>query len=709
VPWLRSSGDRSIVFGELGRDALTGCYLTFNGRDLAGEAALQPPGWETSAAGLSGAPGRFGGGARLEARSQIRVALPAEPPVWSIEFWVWPEELGNHELLELPGVLHAYANAAGRIFTEVPGAGDVPDAAGVYPALVVGSKATLVARAWNHVGIVLDLAELRAVRLVVNGEVTGRRFDLARVTARPRELAFGDARANGKGPACVIDELRVQHRNLSSAEILEHGAARARAVEPLVLGYGDGTVARHALWSEAVATPRLAGAEDWARGELVHARASPAGLAWSSEHWRRARTVTQPLPRTTHPTVSLGGGRAFLFGGETRDTHYGRIVNTDDTWIFDAPREEWSRVTGAPRPSPRCHMPAAYSPDHDLVLLVGGWWNEANPGRLLADAWEFHVAERRWERTRLAPTLDESSDHGLVYLPARRSFLLLRAEDAWLYDPEARRWSHQRTRAVDARGEPVAFSLGASPTCALDPRSGMVVVFGSELQGETSTFLDTTALYDVERATYTLLDLPLRPAGRVRPAFAYDPVRARFVLFGGVRSQEGARYDDLWVFDPQGPAWREIPRGPARPSARGGYYGMAYDEIGDRFVVPQGRHSLERWQSETWFLELDERRPGRARYLFDRAAFAERSWFAEVEAPGRSAVRFRFRASEERLTSGDWSSEIPGEGRFLEVEVELLPDGDGRGPRVTAMGFRGDSGPVRAVLEASARGIEGGN
>ena len=52
-----------------------------------------------------------------------------------------------------------------------------------------------------------------------------------------------------------------------------------------------------------------------------------------------------------------------------------------------------------------------------------------------------------------------------------------------------------------------------------------------------------------------------------------------------------------------------------------------------------------------------------------------------------------FQTQVERLPElrVDWSDDCPPQGRFLQVEVTLLPGPDGSAPRVRSMGFRAPS------------------
>jgi len=252
------------------------------------------------------------------------------------------------------------------------------------------------------------------------------------------------------------------------------------------------------------------------------------------------------------------------------------------------------------------------------------------------------------------------------------------------YDAEADRWATRRADVVDERGRPSDYKVPHSQTAAYDPVADKVVLFGG--QGAGDEFFDRTLLYEPDSNRLVVLDPPEHPVARVRPGFAYDERRAEVVLFGGVLDQFSQRMDDLWAFDPARRTWKRL-EASGTPSARGGYMLMAYDRDLDCFFLVCGRHSPERFLEEVWSLSLDEHAAGHARYAFDRAGFAEREWFSEVEAPGDSSIEFRFRGSEDGLSWSQWSSAASRAERYLEVEAELHPGSAGEHPSLHSMGF----------------------
>jgi hypothetical protein len=118
---------------------------------------------------------------------------------------------------------------------------------------------------------------------------------------------------------------------------------------------------------------------------------------------------------------------------------------------------------------------------------------------------------------------------------------------------------------------------------------------------------------------------------------------------------------------------------------------MAYDEVGDRFLLYGGRNAPERWLDETLALELDAARPGSAVYTFDRGAVPTRNaWFADVDEPADSGVTFLFRGSDSGAQWSGWSGTTAANAgrRYLQAVAFLKPGTHGEVPSIRRMGLR---------------------
>jgi hypothetical protein len=662
IPYLGCGRRVELEYGERSDPTPAQLYLPMNSWAEAGLSGATLIEFQ----GVARAEGRFGPGLALAAGTRIRLCLPDPGPDargWTVSFWLRPTAGSpGREFLQLTDALALELQAGGRL-----------DARLLAPmAESIASLSPLELGDWNSVSVSYDPDLLGLLLLVVNEEPVAVRLASGSPQRALRELVLGDVAADGQSPLGALDELSIVARPSSSQQAILAGQ---RVPEPGPHGLRLRTNQRYLTvtpWSGYARDQVIDRAEEFARGHLAGAVVAGDSLRWAAGRWREFATANTPPARTTHPTVALGGHELLIFGGETRDTHLWPMVNTNDTWMLDTRRRTWRRVAAqGPAPSPRCHVPAAYSAEQDLVLLVGGWRNDDGWDLTLGDTWAFDVVAERWEpRAPLSAELGFGlRDHVLLYHPGASRFLLLSGRLAMLYDP-------------------VSTAGRGSPRCRWSTRAAGPFGGGYRHPTQGEVFLDTTALYDLASNRITVLAPPVRPPARVRGAFARDSRRGRFVLFGGVRDQYSTRMHDLWSFDPATRLWTEH-EASGEPSARGGYYGMAYDERDDRFVLTCGRHDVERFLDETWTLELGEERVGGALYAFDRAGLLPgASWFLSATTPGSSRVDCYFRTSADGARFGPWRASLRGQARFVQVAVLLSPGSNGEQPSVQALGFR---------------------
>jgi concanavalin A-like lectin/glucanase superfamily protein/galactose oxidase-like protein len=681
VPFLGPDSAVRVPFGERGADANTRLYLPANSEleaALTGATALERT-------ALGAGDGVFGRGLEFGRSSRLWVALPGQAASangWTLSFWLRPASAAfGRPIVVLPGALEIVLQGDGRARAHLLPSGEQ----------IVHSR-LLRAGEWSHLSVCYDPALLRQMRFVVDGTALQVPFGSTQSARVAGELQAGDLARNGNGFAGTLDELALEALPLSTAAA-EREARRellpgSHRLE-LVTTQGVRTAAPAALPTRELWLDTPA---DFAGGQLEGVVLANGVLRWVPARWRELETRGAPPPRTTHPTVALGGRRMWIFGGETRDTDLGPMRNTDDTWVLDMGTAGWERVPTSAAPSPRCHVPAAYSPDHDLVLLQGGWKNDVTPTTTYGDTWVYHVAQRRWEqRFPHGIAGPGGSDFGLVYVPSLRQFLLFTSSRALLYDPVADMWTQRPPpTAVTESGQPTTYPFPGSAMCALDPRTDEVVIFGGHYGPTATVFTDKTVIYDIATNRFTVLDPSVRPSARVRSGFAYDPRRGYFVLFGGVQDQYSPRHDDLWIFDRSARRWSELACS-NRPTPRGGFYGMGYDAGTDEFVLFAGRGNPTLWFDETQLLSLRPGMPGSALYTFDRVEARNRgSWTADVTTPGSSRVSFFFRWSHAGSQWSPWRPSLArlGTERYVQVAAILVPGSAGEAPSIQRMGLR---------------------
>lgn len=230
--------------------------------------------------------------------------------------------------------------------------------------------------------------------------------------------------------------------------------------------------------------------------------------------WTQQMPLTNPAGRTGSAFASDGGG-LLVFGGSD-----GTFYN--DLWRYDG--NDWTDITPATgSPAPRYRQNMAYDPLFGRLVMFGG--GLTNQG---------------------------SSRQG----------------DTWVHD--GTRWTQAMVNGPSARWW---------HSMAYDPINGKVLLFGGE---DSSGRLNDTWHYDVPNATWTQLSPTNVPPVRERAAMALNPVTGRILLFGG-NPGGGTELGDTWMWD--GFDWNPIttatiPYGTGTRNA-----GMTYDPIRERFVL----------------------------------------------------------------------------------------------------------------------------
>jgi hypothetical protein len=257
--------------------------------------------------------------------------------------------------------------------------------------------------------------------------------------------------------------------------------------------------------------------------------------------WQKLIPVgTPPLPRSAAAApTELIDERLYVFGGEGAGGVY-----FGDAFSFLIAPSTWEPVPAANMVPPlRTAAVAINDAAHNSMLLFGGW--TGTPGSAMNDTWRL--------------------SYGAVGLPAL----------SW-------------TQVATQRFTPVRYGAAA----VFDPDSArMIVLCGS--RNDTAYTNDVWAL-SVDSLTWRqIVPTGGPPAPRTGAAAAWDPLRHRIVLFGGVTAgtapTQTVRLNDTWILDLHGPTWTQVntDSAAARPSPR--LRMAAYgDDARDRLLVTCG-------------------------------------------------------------------------------------------------------------------------
>jgi hypothetical protein len=272
------------------------------------------------------------------------------------------------------------------------------------------------------------------------------------------------------------------------------------------------------------------------------------------------------------------------------------------------------------RPPARKDVDAVLVPSTRQVYLFGGDEAPFDPTaavpvrQLVADVWRLTLgACPTWEmlpasaagaRAGYAAVLDSKRGRILYiggYAGTDASPPLV--NDVWALDVATLAWSQ-----LQPGGTPPSPRVGHR--AVYDALLDRVLVFGgtaSRLSGPVVGDLLTLSFStnaDGVWTTLTASGAPGAPPARYDAAWSIDPVRKVAVAFGGAASFDSF-FNDVWLFDLVGGAWRQAAVGGAAPSQRLESK-AAYDAARDRTWL-FGGHDLGMLglRNDTWTLALD--------------------------------------------------------------------------------------------------------
>ncbi len=314
---------------------------------------------------------------------------------------------------------------------------------------------------------------------------------------------------------------------------------------------------------------------------------------WVNESGTSNQIQSSSMPgrRAGHSLdYNVNVGALIMFGGVSGG------VDLGDTWYYR--NGLWHLLNPPVAPSPRRYHASAFDPVRNKLVVWGGIAsNSQNANIRYDDVWEFDFGgdpfgkNARWtERTPSAgPRPTPSFSATMTFDTVRKRVLLSGGVDTndavvnevWEWDGANGQWIDRTPppaqNASRANGDKVVF----------DQRRGRAVLVS----------LSGTWEWDNNAGSWTLkATAAAGPPARVNAALAYDPVRAKVVVFGGSSNQIVRR--DLWEWD--GSAWQRHLLATTPPSLD--ETGMAYDAVNARFVL-FGGSTGEREVNDIWALE----------------------------------------------------------------------------------------------------------
>jgi cysteine-rich repeat protein len=319
--------------------------------------------------------------------------------------------------------------------------------------------------------------------------------------------------------------------------------------------------------------------------------------------WTKS-TNTTPLALQ----VRIGAAAAFdadhgvtvLFGGAKTTTHF------NDTWTYGT---AWTRaIPTTTSPSTREFAAMAWQPEWHRIVLFGG----ERAGTPFADAFTWDGMD--WQAITLddpAPPVPAGRSHAqLVWDSVRHSLVLTGGTNVtptpqiWELSgtgPDAAVWTPVSTSDPVDEPDVLAPPERYDAMIAYDSLRSRVVLFGGVIGGHGSPAGATTSRNDTwERVDSGWRPVATmgRPTARHASAMTFDPTRGVVILFGGL-NDSAAYLGDTWQFD--GTTWTpltSVTTPPPRAHAQ-----MVFDEARQRVVMFGGSGSGTTKLGDTWVLD----------------------------------------------------------------------------------------------------------
>jgi hypothetical protein len=264
----------------------------------------------------------------------------------------------------------------------------------------------------------------------------------------------------------------------------------------------------------------------------------------------------------------------------------------------------WSRQFPIASPAARTNPLSAYDAARQRVLVYGGI---GAAGGWTGDQWEWDGANWTQVSSLAAPGVRLWA--GMAYDGARQRTVLYGGQQSgtgvyptttWLWDGTA--W--QSLATTPNPGQRLNHAM------AYDSARQRVVLFGGSLVPSTPFSAQT---WEWNGAAWTLMAPSASPPGRQGGCMAYDAVRQRMVLFGGLNAAF-AKMNDTWEYD--GSTW--VQRTSATtPPARNGHT-LAFDASRQTVVMYGGAGSpglttygdTWEWNGVDWIASTPAANPG---------------------------------------------------------------------------------------------------
>ena len=290
--------------------------------------------------------------------------------------------------------------------------------------------------------------------------------------------------------------------------------------------------------------------------------------------------------------------RMLMFGGMGPD-----YANTADVWALplDDDDASWSQlaVTG-PTPEPRDGASAIVDVAHDRLVIIGGRDFATRGGHLIqGDVWALSLSDTlRWTALFTSDTTAAQWYLGAsAVLDSARNRMLMFGGDPGHAEVRALALDGSNQWSVAVPPDPVRGVVGEGDAVAYDAADDAFYEYGPlDQEARPTTWklsLSPSPAWSAIEPNET------RPQARFGQALAFDPVRNRWLGYGGRMTYyvyyefPTEIYDDLWsVHIGDRPEWTKLTPAGGPPQARQDAR-MLFDPGGDRMILFGGQRTTD--------------------------------------------------------------------------------------------------------------------
>lgn len=294
--------------------------------------------------------------------------------------------------------------------------------------------------------------------------------------------------------------------------------------------------------------------------KLVDGNIYQLNLSAYEKHWIVSASSAS-VKRTGHSAVyDSVRNRMIVFGGNTSSVFNTGV--TDTVYTFDSINKQWEvlATTGTDTPAARTAHTAVFDPEFNRMIIFGGWNKDED---VLNNTYvlDLTVTPPQWSKVSLSNEPHPRRQAAGVYDSARKRMVIFgglkgegqTTDDIYALDLSKADLNGLRWEKIT----PVAnISSGLARTghsAVYDPDQDAMLVFGGWTPVSTSIareFYNTTYLFDFQNRTWSLVSPgPDPPTARRNFGGAYDPVRKRFVIYGGASGSDiyAVTYNDMYA------------------------------------------------------------------------------------------------------------------------------------------------------------------